>query len=1606
MATIDLSVRDAMSSGIEKAAQSLDRLANAADKASASATKIETSTSAVLPTFASLNTKLDESAGLAAKVEAANKKYELSLASLRAEALKDAEVASRLHTLEANAAADRDISIKKATDYANNLKALRSGIDGTTTATNANKQAVDAHTDSGTKNSFMQRQLQIQTVQTLGQIQSGQPIFQTLITQSRQVFDSFESSGASMASFGQAVAGMLGRVFSLPGAIVAVVVGMGALAVEAEINDRRLLGLQNTLRATRDDYIALATEAEAASRALASSTSGISLSDARASTTAIVSAPNFQGTQLQLQGLVKTAKDLATEMGITVPEAAKQLASALQDPGAEAQKLADIHFLGMTQALANSIKLQAQAGDAAGAFARELAIVEANTKGASENLTPLQQSTKGLSEAFTKTGSDGKSLSDVLGKAVTDAAALAVNGITSVINGIQRLREKAVEAINEPPPPSSRVLLGPVQLDGQRAVGAAQVNPATARGLGYSDDVISRIEGNLTAGLTYFTQQVTRTGNLSAGSGSYNLGPTGYDNDPSRATRYNAGVDSRSPSALPASVQALIEGQIAPSLTNLVEQAAKAAGVSIDDVVQRFEKMVVEESGGQQYGTALTGTRAGMSSNIPGAVPLSSAERSALTGTGLGSEGNGQQLQATIDQAQKAADSMGLTSTSAASAEANVKLFTKALDALRSQGVTTGAQVDQFREALAKSNTEFYDAIPAVAGVVRQLDLNRVANNNLATAYTQNDAAVNKVIAHNQALLDLQGKLAPSAAGYGKAVADLTQKHLDEAKALGDIDFNKTLADTDKQTAAQLRINAAWDGSAGSLVHLTDVERARAQVEKEGNLTDEEKARRIDELAKGFDRAAASAQTFQQQQASVQAISGAFSSAFSTIGNAITQAFVSGQGAAVNWGNVVKSVLAQVIQKVAELAILNPILNSLFGQQNGTLGTGLQTLLGGGGGTPQQTTTTTDAAGNLISTSTTVLGTGSSVSGALGGPTIQGFIGSQLGLTGPGSLFSAGATAADVAAASTPLAAGVAGPVAASGEVAVGTGAGSLGGLSSILGTSVSGSVGVGGVGAGTIGSIGGGAAAGFAAGSLSGSLIAGSLNKAPSINPEVGAAIGTGVGAAIGTFVFPVIGTALGAFLGGALGGSIGGLFGPHKASVFSTTDLTVDKGQIEVGKTIQQGVDAYPRLKAVVAQIDALQKFESEHNIATTGQSDRIQIGINNPGGFQDPTKYGDLNTPNVTGHSAFSLLSFGSQNPIENDKISKKVFANADELGAWVTAFDAAQTATQNIISGTTSLTGQFGVTVGSVNTSLKAINDQFDGADATIKALLASEYLSADQTVALTKAENDLTTLRGKAIAKVNEQLNSQVDAANQSLMGRFLAASAANDNSPLEAKNAQLYSFDVQATQQRLAFKNSLVDLYGDGYLATSAYADEVSLQEKTLGAERLSIQKSFNDQITAADKAARDKSVTDAGATIVNLSQYLQKLQTGSNSPLSAQDQLTLSRQAFTTDTNKIRAGDLSGLPSITSDADALLAASRAVNGSGTGFVGDFNKVLSTISTIATIPVDTLTAGIFAAETKTQTQVLSDNLSLLKAELVAIKLELRQAANIPTQVAA
>lgn len=90
----------------------------------------------------------------------------------------------------------------------------------------------------------------------------------------------------------------------------------------------------------------------------------------------------------------------------------------------------------------------------------------------------------------------------------------------------------------------------------------------------------------------------------------------------------------------------------------------------------------------------------------------------------------------------------------------------------------------------------------------------------------------------------------------------------------------------------------------------------------------------------------------------------------------------------------------------------------------------------------------------------------------------------------------------------------------------------------------------------------------------------------------------------------------------------------------------------------------------------------------------------------------------------------------------------------------------------------------------------------------------------------------------------------------------------------------------------------------------------------------------------------------------------------------------------------------------LTGYADALLAGSRVVNGSGAAYAADFTRVLEAIGRVGSATPDTLTASVLAAETRTQTQQLTDALAEVRKAVEAVRAQLQQGSAAPARIAA
>ncbi|MGQ9370525.1 tape measure protein [Azospirillum sp. A39] len=479
--------------------------------------------------------------------------------------------------------------------------------------------------------------------------------------------------------------------------------------------------------------------------------------------------------------------------------------------------------------------------------------------------------------------------------------------------------------------------------------------------------------------------------------------------------------------------------------------------------------------------------------------------------------------------------------------------------------------------AMAASRREEAAAVLQIRNeTVRGLQLETANTNRLAQAVAAGAGAVRRA-QEEEYRLSLVRKLGTDATVEGTAA----QQALNDAMAA----YRENQAANDNR-AYQEELKAAADNLAllraelGLLGESESVrERTLALIEAERDirermpgLTDAQVEALLREQAATIDLQ----QTIRRQLDAWQTLTGSLERAFDRIGDSIVQAFVEGNAAAVDFGGVVKGVIASILSDLAKLAIANPIRNALFGAAAPTLWD-LPIFGGAGTGGGPAAQGTGIGAGDLLSYGSKFLPSSWTNAAA-------NLAAATLGIGGPtlAAQGAAAATMAEVAAADVMAAWGV-------GGIGAGAGSGAAAGAASTMaaGAGDAAAAAGGGLTAGgsAIMSVLGPAAAGFGLG-----LLPGMFGASKPVSAGIGALGGAGAGFLIGGPVGAVVGGVAG-LLGGLLGGgdpgppavAAGNLTGP-RGLVRSDYD-TDNKGDPAAAAKMEQALNSATETLRVVS-------------------------------------------------------------------------------------------------------------------------------------------------------------------------------------------------------------------------------------------------------------------------------------------------------------------------------------------------------------------------------------------------------------------------------------
>ncbi len=1176
------------------------------------------------------------------------------------------------------------------------------------------------------------------------------------------------------------------------------------------------------MQATRDDYVQAAAQAAQAGHIAANATPGLSLADATQASGIIKANPDFTGTAQQLANLTELAANMGKAFDETAVKAANDLAAAMENPGQAADKLVG-HLKGMTQATADTITNLEAAGDKAGAFADYAGVVGAAVTGAAGKLSPLNQALRDIKTAFQDSGSAGQQAGEGIGGAFDHALTKIVESVAGALDALKGLHDW-----------DAQYLPWAQQSSGTGAPGtAATVNSGQFADHALYGDVAT-IAGDvgLTAPQLAFARTVTQ---VESGGNQYNA---------------QGGVLTSSAGALGAM-------QVLPSTAAAYGEDPTTVSGNLSAGEQLIKHLWDKYHGDQTLVAAAYNWGEGnldawiAKGSNPQALPAETANyvNKVVPGNALVPAGSAvgtgvsDTPQSVINQALKAAD--GSVEGQGQKLTAQITLIKQALADLSDQGVDPNSaswsklqnqlQADQL--ALSNLEAPFEKAGKALSD---QTD----AQNRLTAAYGEGHDAVIQATAANAGTAQAMQVVGEKSFYYADAISELTQKHLALAQATAATAIaQQTLSNGDQLDYLKAETSSLGDNTDARNAMLADL-KAEQDLRQKGvsDLSNEGQA-----YLASVDAISAQSAALAKNQQVMGDLENAATSAFDSVGSAITQAFANGSKSALDFGAIARTVLSQITDQVLKLAVLNPVLNSLFGgnrttfsDASGYLGqlinggaapgsgaaSGGFTLPGGytqigsesiGGGLPDGYT---QISGEDIQSGLYTQTPVSSIAGGAGGGGLfgAGGIGQALGLTGPNGLLS------------TPLS--------------------SLG------------------LGSGTVGSALGGAGLGFGAGTLLNGLVGGN-----SANGEIGSGVGAAAGAAIGSII-PGVGTIIGGLLGGVAGGLLGGLIGPPPtdATEYTKIDLTTGKSQalgntpgsskysaanaaaangladlVYGGETaITSAFNLQPlntNIEAKVGNRDgSVVRFDNGTQFTSSGSSTAQQAVIGNEGVSYLIGKIGsslDSTTQAILKEIDYSKGTAAQQVAALAQAVGSSGKLDADQVKALPNInlgnVDSA-TSDLNWIKNTYEPTINNAADAGSIATQTTALNTQF------------AQLISQAQRLGL--SIDGLTTAQTTALQQITDATNQTIAAS-----GATILSGSQKQNG--DSLGAQLTAFDQSGNTNEQQLTAEFKGLFGDAYTSNADYVKQMGQLTATIAAQRADLITSYVQQTEATVGASR-----------------------------------------------------------------------------------------------------------------------------------------------------
>jgi hypothetical protein len=723
--------------------------------------------------------------------------------------------------------------------------------------------------------------------------------------------------------------------------VTAAVGSIAALTSAGNTQLGMLANVQQGLRGTQASYEAMGqTVVDVAKKV--SQTSGLGLTEALEVAKTLANNRYFAGTATDLERLARLANDLGTQMGGTAADGAKLLGEAMRDPTKFAQEQA-ANFNQLSDTLRQEISLAQKGADANGAFVKVVSALEAATGGAARNgLSPIARAWQDLGNAFTGGTSGWKPFMDWL---ANDAAA-TIRNFTDLIRGLGDTWRALRSGLSQE---QGIISMPGVPGGGSGQTAVAQTPTATAQEVGQqiatilrdefhaSEGAIAGVIGNAMreSGLNPASSTIDSNGLRSSGLFQWN----GPRNDAFAAAM---GVRPEEATVRQQVMFAMKEVMADPSLRQMwAGMQGATPGAAAGMFTAQFERPR-DVSGASAISAANANQFAGVTAPTPAMVDSAKAlndelAKQAENTRNIVNAGLDKQIAATDAAMKQEAATVGTDSDRYrslsqildeqkakrfANVDASVAAQRQAESGLRAtQGLTAADQalsaaMEARRQVSLQSRGEDLSAADAaqtrtnvLAAQTQEYDrlthklTEQTANQaGMAAAYKQGNQAVVEATAMQQAYtaaVELFGQNIP--AGKFQELVDFYKK-LAENTAIAQT-AQQNLAANDNLSFIQAQ-TATLGLNEDARNRLLAVMKAEQEMHRRfGDILPQEAKDYIALAASTVDATAA----FTLQQNSLKELTGFFDNAFNTISSAITQAFATGNLAALKFKDIAKS---------------------------------------------------------------------------------------------------------------------------------------------------------------------------------------------------------------------------------------------------------------------------------------------------------------------------------------------------------------------------------------------------------------------------------------------------------------------------------------------------------------------------------------------------------------------------------------------------------------------------------------------------------------------------------------------------------------------------